>query len=165
MDFLNACQSSAAIAPAGDSPVAPLSGNQIGHQNRPGTGQQPGDDAGHEQGADRNTGDIAVDNKGDAGRQDDRQVGGIGNGRAGKAFIIAMLDHGGQQDHAHGGGGRRSGAGQRTPEDAGHDRHHGQTAGAFTHQQFEKPGDGRRQPGPIEDDPGQHEKRDRQEGK
>ena len=43
---------------------------------------------------DRNTGDVAVDDKGDARRNDDRKIRSIGNGCTGKILVITMLNHG-----------------------------------------------------------------------
>ena len=109
---------------------------QVVHHAQGNGHDDAGDEAGHEHLGDAHLSGDAVDDHGDAGRDDDADAAGRGSGGGGVGRVIAALGHGRDHEHAHGGGGGRAGAGDGAEEHAGKHRGDGQTAGDGAHDVF-----------------------------
>ena len=99
---------------------------RISHQQR--RNQQSRYNSGQEQVADGGAGSHAVHDERNAGRDDNTQAAGNGHPRCSEGFIVAQPDENRGGHTAHGGNGCRSGSGNSTVKQAGHDdgaRHSG----------------------------------------
>ena len=87
------------------------------------------DDAGHEHFGNALLAGYAVDDHGDARRDDDADAARRGGGGGRIAYVIASLGHGRDHEHTHGGRGRGAGSGNGAEEDAGQGRGDREAAG------------------------------------
>lgn len=124
-----------------------------------------GDKARREQRRYRDIGHAAVDDEGDARRNDDGQTRGHGNRGRGKGFVIARHGHAGDQDQAQRGHRGRAGAAYRSPEGSHGHGSHGQAAGHGAGQGFHQGHNARRDARAFHDIARQDEEGDGQEGK
>ena len=74
-------------------PVAAALGDEVHRDHQRGREQEAGHDAADEEPADRDVGEVAVDDEADAGRDDRRDHGGAGGDRRREAGRVAALDH------------------------------------------------------------------------
>ena len=117
---------------------AVLLGLIIADKHQQNADQNAGDNTGDKEVAYRAANGDSVQDKGNAGRDDDTNRTGAGRERGGEGGIILLFGHLGDHERTDRRNGRRTGAGDRRKEHAGDRRHVGKTAGDMADQLVEE---------------------------